>query len=150
LVKKLYRSRRDRILGGVSGGIANYLGIDVVLVRIIWVILSLGVGSGLIGYIICWVIIPEEPLGHSTKQGDVIDTATGEGGRRVIGLFLMGLGVFCLLRRLSGVFLSLLNRFLPGIYWHQLWHLACSLFWPLVLILAGIALMVGALGRRRY
>ncbi|NLJ34491.1 MAG: PspC domain-containing protein [Firmicutes bacterium] len=149
-MKKLYRWRENKILGGVSGGIADYLGIDVVLVRIIWVILALSAGSGLMGYIICWVIIPEEPFGASVEQGDAIDSGAGERGRWVMGLFLIGLGVFYLLRRLNGVFLSLLNKLLPGIYWHKFWHLLPSLLWPMVFILAGTALIIGSLRGRKY
>ena len=59
--KKLYRSRRDRMLGGVCGGIGDYFGIDPTLVRISWVVGGLIVGAGLIAYIICAIIIPDEP-----------------------------------------------------------------------------------------
>ena len=59
--KKLYRSRRDRMLGGVCGGIGDYFGIDPTLIRIAWVVGGLIVGAGLIAYIICAIIIPDEP-----------------------------------------------------------------------------------------
>ncbi len=60
-VKRLYRSGRDKILGGVCGGIAEYLGVDPVLIRLIWVIVSLAWGAGIIAYIIAWIIIPRNP-----------------------------------------------------------------------------------------
>ncbi|MDO8538357.1 MAG: PspC domain-containing protein [archaeon] len=60
-VKRLYRSRKDKILGGVCGGIANYFSIDPVIVRLIWILLSIGsFGAGIIIYLIAWVIIPQE------------------------------------------------------------------------------------------
>ncbi|HHT69886.1 MAG TPA: PspC domain-containing protein [Firmicutes bacterium] len=58
--KRLYRSR-DRKLGGVCGGIAEYLGTDPTVIRLIWVLLSLLYGSGLIVYLVCWIVIPEYP-----------------------------------------------------------------------------------------
>jgi phage shock protein C len=60
-VKRLYRSGRDKILGGVCGGIAEYLGVDPVLIRLIWVIAALGWGTGILAYIIAWIIIPRNP-----------------------------------------------------------------------------------------
>jgi len=60
-VKKLYRSTDEKILGGVCGGIGNYFGIDPVLVRIGWVVLTFVYGMGLLAYIIAWIIIPQEP-----------------------------------------------------------------------------------------
>ncbi len=60
-VKRLYRSGRERILGGVCGGIAEYLEVDPVLIRLIWVIVSLAWGAGIIAYIIAWIIIPRNP-----------------------------------------------------------------------------------------
>lgn len=57
-IKRLYRSKTDRVLGGVCGGIAEYLGIDPVVVRLIWVIASLFWGVGILAYILAWLIIP--------------------------------------------------------------------------------------------
>ena len=60
--KKLYRSRTDKMIAGVCGGLGKYFNIDPTLVRLIFVVLLLlGVGSGLLIYIILMVIMPEEP-----------------------------------------------------------------------------------------
>lgn len=56
--KRLYRDENDKILGGVCAGLANYFGIDVVIVRIIFVVLAISFGFGLIPYIILWVAVP--------------------------------------------------------------------------------------------
>ena len=56
-VKRLYRSGEDKILGGVCGGVAEYFNVDPVLIRVLWVIFALGYGSGVLAYIIAWIII---------------------------------------------------------------------------------------------
>jgi phage shock protein C len=59
--KRLYRSRTNRKLGGVCGGLGEYFNIDPMLFRIIFLILFLGAGQGLVLYIILWLVIPQEP-----------------------------------------------------------------------------------------
>jgi phage shock protein C len=59
--KKLYRSRTERWLAGVCGGLGTYFGIDPTLARVIFVILSLTFGSGFLIYLVLWLIIPNEP-----------------------------------------------------------------------------------------
>ena len=60
-MKKLYRSKTDRKIAGVCGGIAEYFNIDSTLVRLLAVLLILCMGGGLLAYIICAIVIPEEP-----------------------------------------------------------------------------------------
>src|SRR6266498_298021 len=69
-VVKLYRSEHDRVLGGVAGGIADFFDVDPTLVRIIFVLLTLFGGSGLLIYLILWVIVPTESNAHNvfTKE----------------------------------------------------------------------------------
>jgi len=64
--KKLYRSRTEKMIGGVCGGIAEYFDVDPTIVRIIWVLVCLAVGSGVLIYIIAYLIIPEKPLNTTT------------------------------------------------------------------------------------
>ena len=59
--KRLYRSR-DRKIGGVCGGIAEFFNIDPTLIRVIWAILAFAYGSGISAYFIAWLIIPEDPF----------------------------------------------------------------------------------------
>ena len=59
--RRIYRSRTDRILGGVAGGLAKYLGVDPVLIRLAFIAL-LFAGIGVLLYIVAWIIIPEEPI----------------------------------------------------------------------------------------
>lgn len=58
--KKLYRSRSNRMFGGVCGGIAEYFNIDPTIVRILFVVFGF-TGTGLLAYIIAMLIIPEAP-----------------------------------------------------------------------------------------
>ena len=61
LHKRLYRSRDDRMLAGVAGGMADYLGIDPTIVRLLWVLAFLPGGApGFLLYGLCWLIIPNE------------------------------------------------------------------------------------------
>jgi phage shock protein PspC (stress-responsive transcriptional regulator) len=59
--KKLERSRTNRVLGGVSSAFADYFGMDLTLIRLAFVLLAIFGGSGVIIYIICWIVIPEKP-----------------------------------------------------------------------------------------
>ena len=61
--KKLYKSVTDRKLTGVCGGIAEYFDIDSNIVRIVWLILVLCAGTGLLAYIICAIILDDNPNG---------------------------------------------------------------------------------------
>ena len=59
--KKLYRSATDKKLAGVCGGVAKYLNMDPTVIRILWAIISLFAFVGVVAYILCAFIIPEEP-----------------------------------------------------------------------------------------
>jgi phage shock protein C len=60
--KKLWRSRKERKIAGVCGGLAYYLRVDPFWFRLIFVLFFLAVGTGLMVYLIMWLIIPLEPL----------------------------------------------------------------------------------------
>ena len=59
--KRIYRSGKDRILGGVCGGLGDYFDIDPTLIRLFWVFFALIYGTGLLAYLISWFIIPRNP-----------------------------------------------------------------------------------------
>jgi phage shock protein C len=56
--QRLFRSKENKIIAGVCGGIAEYFKIDPVIIRLIWVLLVLGYGFGILAYLIAWLIIP--------------------------------------------------------------------------------------------
>lgn len=83
-MKRLYRSRNERTFAGILGGIANYFGIDPVIPRVIFVLLTLftfGVG-GILGYFILIFVIPLEPAGisHSSQSGSDKKGISGRNG----------------------------------------------------------------------
>jgi phage shock protein C len=59
--KRLYRSGREKILGGVCGGLAEYFGVDPTIVRALWILFSLAYGTGIVLYIVLWIIMPRNP-----------------------------------------------------------------------------------------
>ena len=59
--RKLYRSTTNRQLAGVCGGLAEYFNLDVTLIRVLFVLLAVLGGSGLVIYVAMWIIVPKEP-----------------------------------------------------------------------------------------
>lgn len=116
---ELRRSREDRVLGGVCGGLARYLGVEPALVRVVTVILALASGVGVPAYLVAWVVIPED--------GDAPARPAGQAATAVAGAMLLGVGLLMLLEQLRpGV-----DRFL----------------WPTLLVGAGVAVIT--IGARR-
>lgn len=64
--RHLYRSRKNRSIAGVCGGLAEYLGADVTLLRLVTLFMILFGGLSIWAYIILWVVIPEEPVAKNT------------------------------------------------------------------------------------
>jgi phage shock protein PspC (stress-responsive transcriptional regulator) len=58
--KKLTRPLDGRMLGGVCAGIGRYFGVDATLIRLAWVLLVCLGGTGVLAYVVCWIVIPEE------------------------------------------------------------------------------------------
>jgi phage shock protein C len=72
-MKRLYRSRKDRIVGGVCGGLAGHIDVDPGIIRLVWIVVSLiSLGTGLIVYLAAWIIIPESSE-ESTQQATITD-----------------------------------------------------------------------------
>ena len=113
------RSRSDRVIAGVCGGLGRYLGIDPVLLRVAFIILSLANGLGLIAYVVAWVAIPEE--GPDQPAGPVPEPRR-EMGRMVLGGSLVVLGLVLLLDRLA-----------PDLD---------ELFWPVAVVAVGVAIIL--------
>jgi phage shock protein PspC (stress-responsive transcriptional regulator) len=60
-MKRLYRSKNGRILGGVCAGLGEHLDVDPTVIRLIWAVITvISLGTGLLVYLIAWIIIPEE------------------------------------------------------------------------------------------
>lgn len=135
MAKKVYRSKTDKMLGGVCGGLADYFNVDVVLIRLLWVFAILAGGIGVIAYIAAWIIIPEEGYVHSgsTINGDqesqegpfLSKQASDRQGQMIVGLIAVFIGVFLLIK-----------QFFPFFPWHNIW--------PIIIILIGIAIILGS------
>jgi phage shock protein PspC (stress-responsive transcriptional regulator) len=107
-MKRLYRSRKNRVIAGVCGGIGEYLDIDPVIIRIAWIVLSLFGGSGILAYVIAWIVIPDA----SSKKNLIEELSETKGKPKqehirdaqvIFGLFILFLGVMLLLRNLGFV-----------------------------------------------
>ncbi len=69
--RKLYRSRSDKVLGGVCGGLAEYFDVDPVLIRVLFVAVTLGGGAGILAYIILWIVMPQRPIELEYAKGNL-------------------------------------------------------------------------------
>jgi len=104
-VRRLYRSRTDRILGGVCGGLGEYLGVDSNLIRIVWVLLSFVYGAAILIYLIAWILLPEKPEVYVKPQTALPKPANWT---LIVGLILIGLGALMFLKTLIPIrFLSI-------------------------------------------
>jgi phage shock protein C len=110
------------MVGGVCGGIARYLDVDPVLLRIAAVALALSGGVGVLAYLLAWVVIPD-------AEGPEPERPAAPAGRGTVaiavGAAIVGLGGLLILR-----------EWLPG--------LGAGIFWPLVVIAAGGLVLVSA------
>jgi phage shock protein PspC (stress-responsive transcriptional regulator) len=88
-IKRLYRSRKQRILGGICGGLAEYFNVDVVVIRVFWILITLFGGAGVIAYLILWVIVPPAPDDGIPKPSG----GSGAGAFWGVALILLGLAL---------------------------------------------------------
>lgn len=138
-MKRLYRSRKNRMIAGVCGGIAEYFNIDPVIVRLIAVALFFVGGSALLAYIIAMIVIPYEPFelaGGSDKQAAPgaaeAPAQAGHGSSDAVPLFL---GIVLII--IGAVFLMHnMPLFDPFYGWAR--HFLRHFFWPSLLIVAGV------------
>ena len=129
--RKLYRSRENRVIAGVCGGIGEYLGVDPTVIRVLWVLFSLLAGSGILAYIAAWIIIPERPVGKAKPATS--EQIPGQIGL-LIGIILVALGIWFFLANLGLVPAQFFIVF-------RIFRLA---FWPVLLILLGMFIIIMA------
>lgn len=122
----LRRSPDDKVIAGVCGGLARYLGVDPVLLRIAFVVLAVAGGGGILIYVVAWILIPEEREGENLGT---VKPAGQEVTRLIVGGALIAIGT-----------ILLLNLSLPRIG---------KYFWPLALIAIGVAVVIQASASRR-
>jgi phage shock protein C len=66
--KKLNRSKTDKVIAGVCGGLADYFGFSSAIVRLVFIILLFAYGGALVAYIILWVVMPKAPVATQTSE----------------------------------------------------------------------------------
>ena len=147
--QKLYRSETDKMIAGVCGGLAKFFSVDATLVRLVFLLLLFLGGSGFVLYLILWIIVPRESFAAGTPQdvvhdnaqdiaqtardlGQSIGGASGDAaqsaarnGPLIFAVLLIGLGIWFLLQNLL--------------------HIDLGQFWPLILIVIGLALLIPAM-----
>jgi len=93
---RLTRSTDDKVLGGLAGGLGRYFGIDPVVFRIAFVVLTLAGGSGILLYLVGWLMIPDDAGGNALKRFG------GERNQKLAAAVLAGAGLLILLDNLTG------------------------------------------------
>jgi phage shock protein C len=160
--KRLYRSVADRRIGGVAGGLAEYFIMDPLLIRLIFVVLALAGGGGVLIYIVLWIVTPENPVhvipvntdniqqnqkpadppsGESgpdtnteTQSSAPVPPSTPQTGKRNSGSLIGGL----VLITLGALFLA--DELIPQINFGDLW--------PVLLVVIGAGLLINAFTKR--
>lgn len=138
--KRLYRSQTNQIIAGVCGGLGEYFEVDPTIIRIIFVILTVWGGAGILLYIVGILVIPYPEGAKPKGKQQSIDKELKEkaaamevsleeqirdgGGSKIIGFILIFLGIFFLLK-----------NFIPWFDFHYLW--------PLLLIIIGLLVIIG-------
>ena len=143
---RLYRSRKDSMIGGVAGGLGEYFKLDPVIVRLIFVLLTLAGGGGVLIYILLWIFIPFPPAFSNPQNSTPMEEQTSNfqsvndppkpqpekdnhhKGSLMGGLILITLGA-----------LFLAAKFIP--------HVDFGDLWPLILVVIGIVLLINTYGR---
>ncbi|HEY1074636.1 MAG TPA: PspC domain-containing protein [Patescibacteria group bacterium] len=139
--KHLYRSRDNRVIGGVAGGLGEYFDLDPIVIRLLFVLLAVGGGSGVLIYIIAWILMPEEPTVTKEKNSEKSFEETIESNVKDMadkveksakkiherssvsgGLILLVIGVLFLLQNMTGF---------------DVW----GNFWPIILVVIGLGLI---------
>jgi len=124
--RRLHRSNNQRVVAGICGGLGEYFAVDPVWFRVGFVILALGGGSGIVIYLLMWLIVPPAPDGYRIPpagRGSVT-------GAAVVGVVFVIVGT-----------IALVNTVAPWIG---------EYVWPSVFILGGLALLFGGLHRDNH
>src|SRR6476620_2652559 len=102
---QLRRSRTDKILGGVSGGLAEYSGIDALLWRVGFVALTLAGGAGVVVYLLLWLLMPAGPAAYGAPAEPRVKAPAGPRSPvpgMTIAALLIGVALLALIDRFSG------------------------------------------------
>jgi phage shock protein C len=126
--KKLYRSANDKFIGGVCGGVAEYLNVDSSIIRILWLTLIFFGGTGILLYIVSLIIIPLNPEVQVDQDGKVIRNNRINFGL-IFGSAIIIIGLLILLHNLD---------FIPYRFWRIKWDIVFGV----MLIICGVYLFI--------
>lgn len=130
--KRLYRSSTNKIIAGVCGGLGEYFAVDPVFVRVFAVLLAIiPHGFGLLAYIVAWIIIPKRDDLVIEDVPPVKEQPLSTWNSYLPGVILVGIGLLLLAREF--------------VYWFD-WED----FWPVLLIVAGLYLILRRTGRKEH
>jgi phage shock protein PspC (stress-responsive transcriptional regulator) len=145
--KKLTRSNSDYLIAGVCGGLAEYFGIDPIIIRLVWLLIILAGGAGVVAYIVAWIIIPEETTAKKTpeileKADDIAEKVNrgieknstkksrkGNSPVEVLGYLLVVFGI-----------IAIIENFYP--------RFGLENFWPILIIIFGLSMVAKSVGRQ--
>ena len=140
--ERLYRSKTNKVVGGVAGGLADYFTIDVVLARVAFVLLAMFGGGGVLIYIVMWIVIPaqtsyfteqnknsfsessENDVYEKNESGEYVSNKPVKNSNTglITGIILIFMGM---------IFLA--DRLMP---WYNITD-----FWPLLLVVVGVIMI---------
>ncbi|MDP3941228.1 MAG: PspC domain-containing protein [bacterium] len=139
LPSRLYRSEKNRVLAGVAGGIGEYAGIDPTIIRLVFVLLTIFGGSGILLYLVLWLVVPTESSISTTNDQIKENIAEMKGKAKGIAMSMKienqskNRSWWAIVLILVGVVFVLQNF---GIY-----NLDFGKFWPFLLILLGLLIL---------
>jgi phage shock protein C len=136
----MYKSRKDRVIDGVCSGLAEYLQVDVTLVRVLWTVSIFIGGLGIIAYIAAMIIVPVNPDHLRLKSEEKVKRNTGF----IWGILLIVVGLYFLIDWLD------LDYFWDGGFgFHRIswWDGHWGGIWPWLIIIAGVVYIVYALSK---
>ena len=136
-MQRLYKSSKDKVFDGVCGGIGEYLNIDPVMVRLLWVLLVIFGGSGVVAYLVAMFIIPKRPEEVPVTTGPRVETSVMVISNRLWGIMLVIVGLLLLMG-----FVAPVRGFFMGIT-----AFMGHAFWPLLVIGLGLYLFFGNQGK---
>lgn len=134
-MKRFYKSRKDKMIDGVCAGLADYLGVDATLVRIVWLLTLFFHGVGLIAYILAMIIVPVNPA-HKDIQPE---EKKKRNPALFWGIFLVGLGFILLTDHWDYHYRW---RFPWRFDFFPYWHINWETYWPLLLVALGVGYII--------
>lgn len=120
--RKLYKSRTDRVISGVCGGLGEHFGVDPIVIRLIWAVAVFMGGVGALLYIIAMIVIPEEPKELAEQKYNYDETAEVKDSSGKVGILLVIVGAIFLFEKFVDI---------------NIWKYG----WPVLLIALGLFLI---------